>query len=457
MSQVVDGRNTGQAVTRVACMVCGWIIGLAMVSFAHGQQPDLRGAAKQLRNHVVTIRVETRGARVLGSRAEDSIIVCSGVIVSKRFVVAPVFGGSDSIIRVTLPHGLQARGTMRVIDEYSGLALVRLDRDVPAGMELADQLPDVGAWVLSAAGWGSDEPVVSLGIVAGRSRRIAGLDAPPLLQVDLRTAATSSGAGVVDDRGRLIGIVAWIDKDRAGGWSYAVPVEHVQRVMRAGAAARNAETLVVLKRRRPIVGMVLEAEADHVVVARVTPGGPAAKAGIRVGDRIVAVDGHHIRSVYQAIRPVLARQPGDRIEWTVVRSDRISTRTVTLGGGVELPPTRLADLSRYLRPRIAVGRPPALARSTASPSVTPEVAVKPDGTTLQPVASSLDQQRIALLEKSVRRYQQTLKLLKDQLEVQEKERRALQRRLDVLQQELSELRRHEAVGPDGTPSGNGKE
>ena len=413
-----------------ACLTLA--VGLAGGAAALAQDhPDLRQSARQLRGHVVTVRVTTRST----ASANPLRIVCSGVIVSKRFVVTPVFAGSDSEVRVTLPQGLQSRGTIRLIDEYSGLALVRLDRDVSSSLVLADRSPETGSWVLSAAGWGSDEPVVSLGIVAAAARSLGGSDYPPLLQIDLRVTATSSGAGVVDGSGRLVGIVALVDKERAGGWTYAVPARHVQRLLRTVEGAKETTSLMVLKKRRPVVGMVLEGEGDRVVVARLSPDGPAAKAGLRLGDRVMTVNGQHIRSVYQAVRPMLSRQPGDRISVGVVRNETPLDVSITLGGGVELPPTRLADLPRFVQPKVSVGRPSPAVAAVAGRRVPGEVAVTDRGPD-QP-GDSIDRQRMALLEKSLRRYQRTLELLKRQLESQEADRKALQRELDMLKQELA--------------------
>ncbi|MCH5374509.1 MAG: S1C family serine protease, partial [Planctomycetes bacterium] len=121
---------------------------------------------------------------------------------------------------------------LRVLDEYTGLALLETDRAMPGTITCTDALPPIGSWVLSAAAWGTEPPAVSVGILGADERTLPGTNYPPLLQCDLRTAETSSGAGVVDGKGHLIGVVVATDAEQGNrGWTYAVPAAHVQRLM----------------------------------------------------------------------------------------------------------------------------------------------------------------------------------------------------------------------------------
>jgi serine protease Do len=265
------------------------------------------------------------------------VAVFSGVSLGKGLAVAPLGAASAGRIRITLAGGEQTEAKARVLDEYSGLALLELDKKTSPGLELAEGLPEVGSWVLSAAAWGVERPVVSLGIISGIDRTLRGASFPPLLQADLRTAETSSGAGLVDQDGRLLGVVVAADSlDERRGWTYAVPASHIRRLLRARAENADDKSIVVLQRRRPSVGMVL-GQAEHVVVSAREKNSPAEKAGIRVGDQIISADGVAIRSAYQAVQPVLVRQPGDTLTYVVEQKDGRKTIEVVLGGGVAMP------------------------------------------------------------------------------------------------------------------------
>ena len=83
--------------------------------------------------------------------------------------------GTDSSIRLTIAGGKQADARLQVIDEFSGLALLKCDatpdNQGPAKpLEFANETPAVGGGVMTASGWGVEQPLVSLGIVAGTER-----------------------------------------------------------------------------------------------------------------------------------------------------------------------------------------------------------------------------------------------------------------------------------------------
>ena len=137
-------------------------------------------------------------------------------------------------MRVTFPGGEQALAQTLVVDEFSSLVLLELDRKTMPKLELADGLPKVGSALLTGAAAGIENPVVSLGILGGVDRALPGSGLPPLLQCDVRTTESSSGAAVVDAQGRLVGVIAATSvAGDSGGWTYAVPASHIRRLIRA--------------------------------------------------------------------------------------------------------------------------------------------------------------------------------------------------------------------------------
>ena len=243
-----------------------------------------------------------------------------------------------------------------------------------------------------------------MGILTGCDRAVRGANFPPLLQCDLRAAETSAGAPVVDRQGRLIGVVVASDAgDRPGRWTYAVPVSHVRRLL----AAKSGEKTIVL-RRRPVVGLVLETgkTTGSVVVQRVTQDGPADRAGIGVGDQILATAGLAIRSVYQAVVPLLKKQPGDKMTFLVQQPTSRRTIQVALGGGVELSAQPLG--AEIVQPRVRVERVgprrfdlKGTRGTVRNLSVGPEPEAKPTG----------PDERIRLLEKTVTGYDTVIQRL----------------------------------------------
>ncbi len=431
-----------------------------------GEPPlvSMEQAAEALRKSTVTVRVwnppldsellvdpaDTPADKTTDASADPAsaratrVLVCSGVAVTNRLLVSPIYAGTDSQIRITLPGGTSSAVRVRVLDGYSGLALIEAEHAILSPIGLAEQVPAVGNWVLSAAAWGAEQPAVSFGILGAADRTLADSGYPPLLQCDLQTAATSSGAGVVDVAGDLIGVVVAEDR-RPGsrGWTYAVPVRHVQRLLRVmDQDAQDEDGVVILKRRRPSVGMVLDSTDMGVIVARVHPDSPAEKAGIAVGDHVLSCDGIEIRSVYQAVRPILFKQPGDTVRFLLEHDGSLRDVQVVLAGGVELPSASFATLGQFLQPKLQVeelgegryvagsehtGRREFLARD--------DYEDLPDGEKRVTAAD-----KIRLMERALERYQQAIGSLQNRLQQEQEQRtktdamvRSLERQLQSLQ------------------------
>ncbi len=466
----------------LATWIAGWWVAIAcgplLAQTAAPQQPtpqtpSFETAAARLQHAVVTLRVrrpapphdatptgdaeETEKKRIQGQTLEKQlphgaaarVTVYTGILLGHGHVVTSVAIGVNHAIRVTLPGGAQAAGHVRAVDEYAGLTLLEIDNHDLPGIPMASAPLAPGAWVVSGAGWGAEKPVISFGILSGTEVAVPQTTLPPLLRCDMRIAQTSSGAAVTNRAGELVGIVVLTDRSRKhGGWTYAVPASHIERLLRAldasgKSASGNDASILVLKRRRPVVGMVLDGDGETVVVSRVQEHSPASQAGIQVGDTVVATDDVKIRSVYQALRPVLRKQPGDEVTFLIERAGRQFPVTVVLGGGILLPATRTDGATMLVQPRIDVeGLPRGGLRARSTVGEVREFGAgpsSPDAPTA--TAQATDQERIKLLEKALARYQDVIAHLSKQLEKSEAERKQSAARLESFEQQLRELKR----------------
>jgi S1-C subfamily serine protease len=287
--------------------------------------------AKKLAAATVTCRVTPPETRK-GEPAD--VTVFSGISLGKGLIVTFSSAPESWRYRFTLPDGGQADAELRVIDNYSGLRVLEIaKRDLP-GLAVAAETPAAGSTLYTAAAAGLEKPVLSRGILGGAERKFGGRTLPPLLQCDLRTTDTSTGSAVVDSEGRLVGIIAVHSASGHGdGWSYAIPVQHVVRAQRAYVRGEK----VTLRTERPGLGIVTTLEGkEAVVVEKVTPNGPADKAGIKKGDQIVEVNGQKVRSPYQVQFLVLKQQPGDQMKFGVLQNGKSRTVDITLQGVGEL-------------------------------------------------------------------------------------------------------------------------
>ena len=372
---------------RICFLLTAAILASGTSSLLYGQEPadrsTLEKAAERVQAATATIRIsclkkgEDESVDQAASSKKDhasgpssdgkgckrpcSVVVCTGVCVAANKIVTAVPVSSESKIRLTFPGGKQDDARLRVVDEFSGLVLLDSPKCAARPLELGAELPVAGSTVITAAAWGVEKPLVFQGMVSGQGHMLARLCSPPLLVCQLPTTDTSSGAAVVNRQGKLLGIVFGADPARSQqSWmTYAVPVSHVQRLLRACEESDKVgrhDTVIVLKRRSPRVGWKLESENDEIVVQQIVDGGPAAKAGIRKGDRVLAVDGIQIRSVYQVLTPTMCKQAGDTATYHIRRGDETRDVVVVLGGAVEMNSLPADKLSEIVQPKLEFGR-----------------------------------------------------------------------------------------------------
>ncbi|HTN77743.1 MAG TPA: PDZ domain-containing protein, partial [Pirellulaceae bacterium] len=202
-------------------------------------------------------------------------------------------------------------------------------------------------------------------------------------------------------------------------------------------------SVVVLKRRRPIVGMVLDGIGESVVIKRIEKNSPADKAGLKVGDVVQAVEGIRIRSVYQAVTPVLYKQPGDIVAYEVLQGETARRVEVTLGGGVELPSAPAEVLGSFIRPKVdieGVGKGLYYTRSAKRTELR-EVAAPSDA----PLASdekklNSSTEQILLLEKALDSYRAVITYQQGQLSQRDDEHRAAEEQIKRLETQLEKLK-----------------
>jgi putative serine protease PepD len=420
-------------------------------------QGGWEAAATKLCAATATVRIRTALPAEGGAAAgEDksppySVTVCTGVCVAEGRVVTAAFAGTDAQIRLTLAGGTQADAALLAIDEYSGLALLKCAAAPLAPLDLGGDLPAVGQELLAGAAWGTEPPLVARGLVAGVERKHPSGSYPPLVQCELLTVETSCGGPLVDRRGSLVGLIVASDAPPGGrGWAFAVPVSQVERLLRA-AEQRQGDGVVVLKRRRPVVGMVLDQRGEAVVVERMTAGGPAERAGIRVGDRVLATDGVSVRSVYQAVLPTLYKQPGDTTTFRVQRGDSLLEIKVVLGGGVELTSAPRDALAGLMQPKVELARDGQGAIVARRPAGNVrEVFAPPLPDDPPPAAAPTPADKIALLEKALGRYQAVIELQQRQLGEEQKRRSEQEAVIKALRAEIDAIRA--ALAPAGPPA-----
>jgi len=263
------------------------------------------------------------------------VVSTSGEIVTNAHVV----DGASSIT-VKLADGTTRAARLVGKDESSDLALLRID----AGglrlkaLTLADSAKVEVGDATAAIGnpYGLDRTLTT-GVVSAVHRTIEapnGFSISDAIQTDAALNPGNSGGPLLDSSGRVVGVNSQIytDSQSTGpssssggntGLGFAVPSNTVAKVL---DALREGRTVA-----HAYLGVQVSDGGSGAGLAAVTAGGPAADAGLRAGDKIVAVDGRSVHGSAALMAAVDAHAPGDRVTVAVQRDGRRVELEVRLG------------------------------------------------------------------------------------------------------------------------------
>jgi putative serine protease PepD len=331
----------------ILCLLSGLVGGVAgqfladRVNLAGAELPEPGPGATErpagsVANIAATVLPSVVTIKVQGGQDEGTgsgfVIDTKGHILTNNHVVGGAADGGE--IEVVLSNGDTQAATIVGRDVSYDLAVLKIRRTDLKPLVLGEsEKVVVGDQVIAVGAPLGLEQTVTTGIVSALNRPVSpgvGDEASYMnaIQTDAAINPGNSGGPLLDMKGQVIGVNSAIARvpgtsgSTGGniGLGFAIPSDQ---------ARRTAEQLITTgKATHPVIGVLLDrtysGEGAQVVDQSdaVTPKGPAAKAGIRPGDIIVAFEGKRVRTPDALIVAIRARAVGDTVSLTVERDGK---------------------------------------------------------------------------------------------------------------------------------------
>ena len=262
-------------------------------------------------------------ARIERGQGSGVIFSAEGLVLTNAHVVEK----TDQLM-VGLPDGRRVPGRLVGQDKITDLAVVQLDGSGPwptAPLGDSDQLR-VGDWAIAVGNPFGLENTVTLGIVSNLNRNVSQLGISgkrlDLIQTDAAINPGNSGGPLLNSEGNVVGINTLVRSGPGAGLGFAIPINRARTI---------AQQLVERGRAsHPMVGVGLspvpsarsgEANSPGAVIRSVVPGGPAARAGLKVDDVIVSVEGLPIDGPAEVVSAIDRHGVGRPITLGLIRGD----------------------------------------------------------------------------------------------------------------------------------------
>ena len=275
------------------------------------------------------------------SAGSGFFISADGYLVTNNHVIEDA-----ESIKVVLKDETELDATVVGRDEGTDIAVLKVKGSGYTFVNFENSArPRVGDWVLTVGNPYNLGGTATAGIVSAYGRDI-GETFVDYIQLDAPINRGNSGGPTFDTYGRVIGVNTAIFSPTGGsvGIGFAVPAEVAARVSRQlianGKVVRGYIGAIIQDFNEDMATAQGMAGQKGAIVAELTSGGPAERAGLAMGDIILSVNGTRVRSSSELTRQVAKAAPGDLLRLEVIREGK--PRTIEIRSGTRPSESQLA-------------------------------------------------------------------------------------------------------------------
>jgi len=317
-----------------------------------GKLPDWVAVASAIEPSVVSVKVVVAQG---GGEGSGVLLDTDGRILTNNHVVSE--GGGDGKISVVLFDGRAYPASIVGTDASTDLAVIKIDNAVP-GLKPAvlgdSSKVKPGDPVMAAGNPLGLADTVTTGIVSAVNRPVStqGQGGSPFgrggsepvvtnaIQTDASINPGNSGGALVDDGGRVIGITSSIaslsssSNGQAGsiGLGFAIPINEAKQIADQLVKSGKAEHAYMGVGGLDDNSVTVDgAQREAAIIGSVSAGTPAASAGLKAGDAVIAINGQRIDSSESLVGSIRALPPGTKVTFTIVRDGKKLDIDLTLG------------------------------------------------------------------------------------------------------------------------------
>jgi serine protease Do len=274
------------------------------------------------------------------------IISADGYILTNAHVVS---GFDDVNVRLA-DAKREFKAKVVGVDKRSDVAVLKVEATGLPVAKLGDSSKvEPGEWVAAIGSPFGFANTVTAGIVSAKGRSLPDEMYVPFIQTDVAVNPGNSGGPLLNLKGEVIGVNSAIYSGTGGymGVSFAIPIEVAldvaKQLQSQGKVTRGRIGIGVQPLTKELAQSFKMHSQTGAVIVNVEEGGPAAKAGARVGDVVTKWNGKPLEDANELPRLVAATKPGTAAKMEVVRNGKPEELSVSVG---EIPVERTADAKK---------------------------------------------------------------------------------------------------------------